>query len=104
MNLEGDCFWDGVAVMPTSGDPLHGVGLVVLPAYVEHCPRLLLKAVASGIPVIASAACGLEQLAGVITIPTGDVQDLGEAIESFTEHLRLGPRDRPQSPEFDPAL
>jgi VanW like protein/Glycosyl transferases group 1 len=83
INLEGDRFWDGVAVMPTTGDPLHGVGLVVLPAYVEHCPRLLLKAVASGIPVIASAACGLEQVAGIATIPTGDVQALAEAIRRF---------------------
>jgi hypothetical protein len=103
VNLEGDRFWDGVAVMPTFGDPLHGVGLVVLPAYVEHCPRLLLKAFASGIPIIASAACGLEQVAGVVTIPTGDVQALAEAIESFTEHPRLGPRDRPQSLEFGRA-
>jgi VanW like protein/Glycosyl transferases group 1 len=82
-DLEGDRFWDGVAVMQTSGDPLHGVGLVVLPAYVEHCPRLLLQAVALGIPVIASAACGLEEVAGVVTIPTGDVEALALAIKTF---------------------
>jgi VanW like protein len=88
-------FWDGVAVTHTSGDPLDGVGLVVLPAYVEHCPRLLLRAVASGIPAIASAACGLAQVSGVTTIPTGDVQALAQSIES----LWLRPGDRTQSLE-----
>jgi len=33
--------------------------LVILPAYIEHNPRLLLKAHALGIPVIATAATGL---------------------------------------------
>jgi glycosyltransferase involved in cell wall biosynthesis len=88
-------FWDGIAVTHTSGDPLDGVGLVILPAYVEHCPRLLLRAVASGIPVIASAACGLAQVSGVTTIPTGDVQALAQSIES----LWLRPGDPTQSLE-----
>jgi VanW like protein/Glycosyl transferases group 1 len=93
-------FWDGVVVTHTSGDPLDGVGLVVLPAYVEHCPRLLLRAVASGIPVIASAACGLEQVSGVTTIPMGDVQAFAQSIESLW--LRSG--DRTPSPEPAPTL
>jgi glycosyltransferase involved in cell wall biosynthesis len=54
--------------------------LVVLPAYVEHTPRILLKAIAYGIPVIASAACGVENIPGIITIPTGDEQALVQAI------------------------
>jgi glycosyltransferase involved in cell wall biosynthesis len=58
---------------------------VVLPAYIEHTPRVLLKAIAYGIPVIASAACGLENMSGVITIPTGDEQALIQAIRQVLE-------------------
>jgi VanW like protein len=79
--LEAEGFWQGVPVQRSSGNPLDGVQLVVLPAYVEHCPRLLLRAIAHQIPVIASAACGLGELPGVTTVPTGDGLALGRAIE-----------------------
>ena len=65
------------------GNPLDGVKLLVLPAHVEACPRLLLRAIVSQIPVIASAACGLGDLPGVTTVPTGDVLALGRAIEGM---------------------
>jgi hypothetical protein len=39
--------------------------------------------VAAGIPVIASEACGLEGVPGVITIPAGDEAALREAIRSL---------------------
>jgi hypothetical protein len=85
--LEGKEFWQGVPVQRSSGNPLEGVQLVVLPAYVEHCPRLLLRAIARQIPVIASAACGLGELPGVTTVPTGDVLALGRAIEQAIRQL-----------------
>lgn len=86
-DLEGDAFWDEVNVWPTQGDPLSGVGLVVLPAYVEHCPRLLLRAIAAGIPVIASDACGLEDMPGVVTVPAGDQESLQAAVVQWlTQH------------------
>ncbi|WP_088892097.1 VanW family protein [Leptolyngbya ohadii] len=89
--LEGQNFWHGVSVERfrsdqddrSPKDPLAGVGLVVLPAYVEHRPRLLLRAIAAGIPVIVSEACGLGNLEGVITVPTGDAAALQKAIVSF---------------------
>jgi hypothetical protein len=52
----------------------------VLPAYVEHRPRMLLSAIVRGIPVIASEACGLHDLPGVVTVPTGDDQVLATAV------------------------
>jgi len=76
--LEGADFWRGVSVEQRAGggDWLEGVGLVVLPAFVEHRPRRLLEAVARGVPVVASTACGLENVEGVISIPFGDVEAL----------------------------
>lgn len=59
--------------------PYEELGLVLLPAYVEHRPRIVLKAVAMGIPAIASEACGLEGIDGVTTIPTGDYASLKQA-------------------------
>lgn len=92
-DLEGENFWAGVSIERScsekrsrrnssalSADPLTGVGLVVLPAYVEHRPRLLLRAIAAGIPVIASEACGLGSVSGVTPIPTGDAIALQQAI------------------------
>ncbi len=38
---------------------LSSASALVLPAWVEHQPRIALLALASGIPVVASAACGL---------------------------------------------
>jgi hypothetical protein len=80
--LEGADFWRGMSVEHRTGneDWLDGVDLVVLPAFVEHKPRRLLEAVACGTPVIASTACGLENVKGVINVPCGDVAALREEI------------------------
>lgn len=80
--LEGEDFWRGVSVehRTSNEDWLAGVDVVVLPAFVEHQPRRLLEAVACGIPVIASTACGLENVKGVRNVPCGDVAVLREEI------------------------
>ncbi|TYQ23572.1 hypothetical protein PseudUWO311_22255 [Pseudanabaena sp. UWO311] len=68
--LEGSDFWKDVKInRANSHDCLDQVGLVILPAFVEHNPRILLRAIARGIPVIASSACGLGNLRGVTNIP-----------------------------------
>ena len=78
--LEDPRFWDGLTTVPAGPDWLTGAGAVVLPAWVEHQPRRLLQAVAAGIPVIASAACGLENVPGVTTIPAGNAGALREVL------------------------
>ncbi len=45
---------------------------VVLPALVEHEPRALLKALACGLPVIATDECGLGANRDVVTVPAFD--------------------------------
>lgn len=77
--LEGDEFWRGHDVSEGTAPPARP-DLVVLPAHVEHQPRALLSALARGIPVIASSACGLGDLPGVTTVPAGDVAALRAAL------------------------
>jgi VanW like protein len=85
--LEGADFWQGINIDRSQGDPFAGVAAVVLPAYVEHRPRLLLAALARGIPVIASEACGLHDLPGVAIVPAGNIQALAAAIEQTNQKL-----------------
>ncbi|HEV7905784.1 MAG TPA: VanW family protein [Pyrinomonadaceae bacterium] len=83
--LEGEDFWRGLSVErgQNGEDWLEGASALVLPAYVEHRPRRLLEGVARGIPVIASTACGLENIKGVVNIPPGDVKALRHEIEKL---------------------
>jgi hypothetical protein len=57
--------------------------VVALPAWVEHRPEWLLTAIASGIPVIATAACGLGALPGWAAVPAGDVTALRDALRAI---------------------
>jgi hypothetical protein len=78
--LEGQGFWDGVRIAPPAGDWLAGVAAVVHPAVVEEAPRRLLAALAAGVPVIATAACGLDPHPGLTLIPPGDADALTAAL------------------------
>jgi hypothetical protein len=96
--LEGPGFWSSCAgVMIERGSPaLANIDAVVLPAWIEHQPRALLRAVAAGVPVIATSACGLQAIEAVRTITAGDVEDLREALMDLRglERARLCPPPR----------
>jgi glycosyltransferase involved in cell wall biosynthesis len=83
--LEGEDFWRGLHVerRQNGEDWLEGASALVLPAYVEHRPRRLLEGLARGIPVIASTACGLENVEGVVNIQPGDVKALRHELEKL---------------------
>ncbi|MFL5212251.1 MAG: VanW family protein [Microvirga sp.] len=74
-------FWDGLKVRRLDGRMPERLAAVVLPAVIEHQPRALLRALAAGIPVIATPACGLGEHAGVVTIPELDAGALREALQ-----------------------
>ena len=79
-------FWRGVNLAPTAAHWLDGAAAVVLPAWIEHRPRRLLEAIASGVPVIATDACGLHDWpsgARVSIVPCGDAQALVREIEGI---------------------
>jgi glycosyltransferase involved in cell wall biosynthesis len=61
---------------------LAGASVVVLPAHIEHAPRALLRAVAAGLPVVASTACGLAALPGVREVAAGDVEAMRTALRA----------------------
>jgi hypothetical protein len=84
-DLEGPDFWRGVRILRPSADAaadswLTRVAAVVQPAQFEEQPRHLLAALAAGIPVIATAGCGLARQAGLTIIPHGDPHALAAAI------------------------
>jgi glycosyltransferase involved in cell wall biosynthesis len=55
---------------------------VILPAIVEHRPATLLRALAAGLPVIATEACGLPSQPGLTLIPPCDARALRDAINA----------------------
>jgi hypothetical protein len=81
--IESADFWKGFDVEHNPENWLEKADLVVLPAFVEHKPRRLLNAVAHQIPVIASRACGLENIEGVTFVENGNIDALRSAIQKF---------------------
>lgn len=85
--LEGAGFWDGVnTVRAESGSGagwLEGVSVVVQPALNEEAPRRLLSALAAGVPVVASAACGLGGREGLTVVKADDPEALIAALKTL---------------------
>jgi hypothetical protein len=77
---DGD-FWGSNRVRPLENGhwPSELAG-VILPALVEHEPRALLRALACGLPVIATDECGLGANRGVVTVPAFDPRSLREQL------------------------
>ncbi len=83
-DLEGVDFWQGFRVrreMPE--DWMSRVAAMVQPAFLEDQPRRLLHALASGVPVITTPACGIPAQEGLTLVPPGDVDALAAAIEAL---------------------
>ncbi|RYX84021.1 glycosyltransferase [bacterium] len=81
----GENFWEGVTLRKLGGDEswLDHARVAVLPAFVEHAPRPLLRALVAGVPVVASRECGLGEREGVVTVPSGDSEALIKALRDF---------------------
>ena len=74
-SLEQTNFWKGIAIEKFNGN-FSDIKVIVYPTYVEHQPRRLLKAVARGIPVITTHACGLEASDTIRLVETGNYEAL----------------------------
>jgi glycosyltransferase involved in cell wall biosynthesis len=82
--------WAGVnwSAVGYSSDWLSEADVVVLPAYIEHQPRAALEAIAAGIPVVASTACGLTRVHGVKEVEAGDVDAIERAVTQALADVR----------------
>jgi hypothetical protein len=79
---ESQHFWDGIRLAGNSGDWIRQAAVVVQPAFVENNPRPLLRALAAGVPVIATRECGIDAHPLLELVLAGDVQALRNAINS----------------------
>jgi glycosyltransferase involved in cell wall biosynthesis len=61
------------------------VAAVVQPAIVENHPRHLLAALAAGVPVIATAACGIAEQGLLTIIPENDTPALIGALRTLID-------------------
>jgi hypothetical protein len=77
-----DGMWDGVALSRGTLADLASATALVLPAWVEHQPRLALLALASGIPVIATQGCGLPAHENLHLLPKPDAEALAMVIRA----------------------
>jgi hypothetical protein len=83
--LEDPDFWRGRDTRAAGSDWLAEAAVAVLPAWVEHQPRRLLAALAAGVPVICTPACGIPPQPGITFVPEGDSAALSAAIQSALE-------------------
>jgi len=78
-------FWDNCQVTPA--DPKHlfeGISAVVLPAFVENRPGILLSAIAHGVPVICTPECGIAAGWPDLTIvDAGSTDQLAAALQLY---------------------
>lgn len=76
--------WDGLPVrFAADGTMPAELAGVVLPALVEHRPHTLLRALAAGLPVIATPACGLPVQPGLTIVPAEDPAALRAALHAL---------------------
>lgn len=82
---------DQILFTSESEIPWHEVAAVVHPTLFETWPRLHLMALAMGIPVLATAAIGLEHLQGVTPVPFNDETALVRMLEKVLRGEPLSP-------------
>ena len=78
--LEDQRFWQGFNVEVVTPAQMQRATIVVQPSIVESQPRALLKALAGGIPVIATESCGLPPMEGLHLVALMDISSLRSAI------------------------
>jgi hypothetical protein len=114
--IESPDFWSQLEIESAPKDWIGNARVVVLPAWVEHWPRVLLQAASLGVPVVASEMCGLRGVPNIIEIPIGDTEALAarlammfddpDAIDSSAGtnrcfHTASAPPSSPSPSEFE---
>ena len=99
VQLEGSNFWQGINYV-SSENWLSRAAVVVQPSIVEDSPRVLLQALAMGIPIIATEMCGLRE-GDYIAVKFGDVEALTLAIASVIQSYNFTTDDAVSETCFD---
>ena len=79
--IEHDNFWNGLKTQQFNGN-FDQIGLVVYPTYIEHQPRQILKAIARGIPVITTTACGLDPTDQIEIVELDNFERLANSVKT----------------------
>jgi hypothetical protein len=75
----------GLPCSPATAADLASAWALVLPAWIEHQPRLALLALASGIPVVATRACGLPEHPLLHILPSPDPAALRTVLRAVVQ-------------------
>jgi hypothetical protein len=81
----------GISCEPCRMADLAAASVLVIPAWIEHQPRPALLALASGIPVIATEACGLPEHELLHTLASPDPAALRAAILAVIRSIATPP-------------
>jgi hypothetical protein len=94
-NIEHPGFWNGVDITFCSADsiPWDRIAAVMHPAAFISSPRTHLRAIASGIPILASRGCGLPA-AQFVDVEIGASEDLIFKIQNYGRRLSYATETR----------
>ena len=81
--MEDANFWKDLKTEKFNGD-FDQIGLVIYPTFIEHQPRLILKAISKGIPIITTMACGLDSSDLVKIVDIGNFEQLKKEVIKLT--------------------
>jgi hypothetical protein len=83
--LEGESFWSGIRTRRVRRDELSSLPIlaVVLSSIVEDTPRLLLAALAAGVPVVTTPGCGLAAQKNLHFVPPHDPIALTQILQQI---------------------
>lgn len=87
--LEDDHFWSGFDIARAGAAEFEGIDLAVQPCVVEAQPRMLLRALAEGVPVITTPNSGLHSACGAQFVAEFDSNALQLAISGTLGALSL---------------
>ncbi len=82
--VEDENFWEELKTEKFDGD-WDRIGMIIYPTFIEHQPRLILKAISKGIPVITTKACGLDHSDLVEIVDLNNFEHLKNAVKQRLE-------------------
>jgi glycosyltransferase involved in cell wall biosynthesis len=86
--VESKDFWSGIQLVSKSDEWLSQAAVVIQPAWIENNPRPLLRALAAGLPVIATPECGIGAHPLLTLVAAGDAKALRDELQRILSEKR----------------